>query len=247
MEFYNRDNIKYNFDNMQYLSHGSCAEVFFDEKNILKKYFWGVEQGYRIDVEMFDLLKEFKNPHFIELHDIYTKYAKIEIVNKLFKKMRKNKFWVFGYSAKYYKDDNIDVLNTTKEYFLDNLREIEKLINELAKNGVLICDMKRQNAILNKDNIVIIDPDLFYLYYSRNSYSINKLYLFELFDDILLECISKSFYLYDTNKYLQEKINFKRELSSRNLDLPDNLCITDEFSRQLKYVKKPAELFSIKK
>lgn len=102
MDFYNRDNIKFDFTDMEYLSHGYNGEVFYNNKMIFKKYFSWSEKDSRINLQLFDLLKEFKNPHFIELYDIYTKYFKIEIINRIIKKIRNNAFLVEGYSAKYY-------------------------------------------------------------------------------------------------------------------------------------------------
>ena len=241
MDFYNRDNVKFDFNDMEYLSHGYNGEVFYNNKIIFKKYFAWSEKDSRINLQLFDLLKEFKNPHFIELYDVYTKYYKIEIINKIIKKIRNNAFLVEGYSAKYYQEDNIDVLNASKEYFLENLFEIEKLINELSENGIKINDIKRENIILNKDNIVIIDPDLFYLWNPISCLSANKEKLYYLFNDLLLNEVLKTPYLYVTSKYLKEQNIFKNHMY--NLYATEEFCVTDEFSKILKHTKKPVELF----
>ena len=241
MDFYNRDNVKFDFNDMEYLSHGYNGEVFYNNKIIFKKYFAWSEKDSRINLQLFDLLKEFKNPHFIELYDIYTKYFKIEIINRIIKKIRNNAFLVEGYSAKYYQEDNIDVLNSSKEYFLENLFEIEKFINELSENGIKINDMIRRNIILNKDNIVIIDPDLFYLWNPISCLPANKEKLYYLFNDLLLNEVFKIPYLYTTSKYLKEQNIFKNHMY--NLYATEEFCVTDEFSKILKHTKKPVELF----
>lgn len=241
MDFYNRDNIKFDFTDMEYLSHGYNGEVFYNNKMIFKKYFSWSEKDSRINLQLFDLLKEFKNPHFIELYDIYTKYFKIEIINRIIKKIRNNAFLVEGYSAKYYQEDNIDVLNSSKEYFLENLFEIEKFINELSENGIKINDMIRRNIILNKDNIVIIDPDLFYLWNPISCLPANKEKLYYLFNDLLLGEVFKIPYLYTTSKYLKEQNIFKNHMY--NLYANEKFCVTDEFSKILKHTNKPVELF----
>lgn len=241
MDFYNRDNVKFDLTDMKYLSHGNCGEVFYNDKIVFKKYFSWTNVDYKIELELFDILKEVKNPHFIELYDVYTKYSKIKIINKIIKKIRNNAFFVEGYSAKYYQEDNIDVLNTSKEYFLENLFEIEKLLNEFSKNGIFAYDMNRENTVLNKNNIVIIDPDLFCLWSQKATFASNKLNLYDLFDDLLLDEVFKTPYLYSTSKYFKERNIFKMNISKYHDN--EEFCVTDEFSRVLKHTKKPVELF----
>lgn len=47
------------------------------------------------------------------------------------------------------------------DYLLDNLRELEELFSLFTEERIVADDMKRENAILGKEGIVLINPDTY--------------------------------------------------------------------------------------
>ena len=64
---------------------------------------------------------------------------------------------------------------------MDAIHELDLLVKELNKRGILLDDPNSGNSIVTKDNLVIIDPDLFEINQSErellNNYSIANQYL----------------------------------------------------------------------
>jgi hypothetical protein len=246
MGFYNRSGKKLDLDvdNMEKIITGYCSIVYHDDESIFKKYYHNISKDLRLSVEAFDFFKNINNPHFIELYDVYCSHEFYETLNYIF---RKELFKVDGYTAKYYSDDSVNVLLEHKDYLLDNLREIEDLINYFTDNKVLVEDLKRDNTILGKDGIVLIDPDMFRMnaklseimdidLYSlmgrrTNISLLNKNKLLGLVNDLfnigLLEIAKRNSDLC-TEKYI-------------DFDIDETTDITSEVSKKLQLVKKPID------
>ena len=233
MAYYNREYKKINLDNMKYLNNGYCAKVLYDNNIIFKEYYHETAPDCKLSIEMFDILKEIDNPHFIELLDIYSDFSLTKLIKN---RMNILPFFPDAYTAKYYQDDSVNVLQEHKDYILDNFRELEILFKIFTDNMICTSDVKRANAILNKNGIIIIDQDLFYIdKCSKRSISIkNKEKLLVLFRSICMASITKE---QDYNEVLSLVYG---ELS--NIKVRKNTNITHEISKKLKYVKKPIDL-----
>ena len=144
-------------DGFIYIGEGFCAKVFSDGETILKCYKKGMPTVNRITSDFFETLKSFKNPNFIELYEAFPERSLIE---KIRAKLGLS-YIVGGYTAEYYQEENIDILNGCKEYLLWNLFNLEILLNEFTENQIVAHDLSRNNVIYTKDDIVIVDPDLF--------------------------------------------------------------------------------------
>ena len=219
---------------MKYLSQGDCGEVSYNDEIILKEYFGFINNSYRIKEKVFDILKSIDDKHLIELYDIYTAKNKIKI---FFGKLLQCQFKVDYYTAKYYSDNSVNVLNEPKEYLLENLFELQKLFNILTENNICTKDVKRANTIIGKEGIVIIDPDLFYIVDSSDAFlrQMNKKNLFELYNSILINSL-------EDDIYYQKNVNIIRSLLE-NIKITGKTDVTHEISKTLKYVNKPKELF----
>lgn len=183
MSYYNRKYKKN--DNMKFLDCREYAKVLYNNEIIFKKYYSQTINEYRIKQEMFDLLKSINNPHLIELYDIYCNFNLLELVSN---KIGLIPFYIDAYTAKYYPDALVNVLYENKDYILDNFRELEKLFEIFTDNMICTDDIKRDNTILGgKENITIIDHDLFYRVKESKDYvsTINKKKLLKLFRSIL--------------------------------------------------------------
>lgn len=229
MAYFNRDFQKFELDNtMQYLSKGSTSEVFFNDNIIFKRYFINTD-FLKIKLKMFDILKDVNNPHFIKLIDIYSEANTPIEINEL-------GFIVNAYTAKYYKKETFNVLDESKDYILDNFRELEILFNFFSENNIRVADVKIGNSVINHENIIIIDPDLFYEWHYKESdlFLSNKRSLLSLLKSILV-AVAKDYY---GEKDISKKIftQFADSIVKPNID------VTESISQKLKYVKKPIEI-----
>ena len=234
MSYYNRDHKKIKLDDFGYLSSGECASILYNKEVIFKEYFPETELCYRINDKVFNILKNINNPHFIELFDLYSDFNFIELLKN---KVGILPFVVDAYTAKYYPDNSVNVLLEHKDYILDNLKELEVLFETFSENMIRTVDIKRDNTVIGKDGIVIIDPDLFYTMHSSREFisKLNKKNLLYLFRSILVDSI-------ETQPNFEKNITFiDNELV--NFEVKANTDVTYEISKKLKYINKPKELF----
>lgn len=214
---------------------GSCAEVSTNGEIVLKIYDKKTPKDYRIDSSMFEILKGYNNPHFIELYEIFHKR---DIINSWKYKYGKS-YTPFAYTTKFYRKENIDVLKASKEYLLENFYEIELLFEEFSKELIAVDDAKNSNVVLTKDNIVIIDPDMFCKFGNKRSIVqvLNKEELLVLFESIVLN----GFNIIDKNDYEQKKKLIKSLLTGIKID--DRTQVTYELAKKLRYVSTVGQMF----
>lgn len=143
-------------------NHGGCSNVYLSNGIVTKKYY-DYTNHCRIDNEVFEYLKGVDNPHFINLIDYYYEVSKIYYPDGDERDIKEviKQYLIDVYRYYYIKSDDVDILTAPTEYILYNFEEIEKLFKRFAKDKLMVYDMKKQNTVLTKDNIVIIDPDLF--------------------------------------------------------------------------------------
>ena len=179
-------------------------------------------------------LKNINNPHFIELFDLYSDFNFIELIKN---KVGILPFVVDAYTARYYPDNSVNVLFEHKDYILDNLKELEVLFEIFSENMIRTVDIKRDNIVIGKDGIVIIDPDLFYTMHTSREFisKLNKKNLLYLFRSVLVDSI-------ETQPNFEKNITFiDNELV--NFEVKANTNVTYEISKKLKYINKPKALF----
>ncbi len=234
MSYYNRKYNKIKTDNMKFLDCGECAKVLYNNEMIFKEYYSQTTNEYRIKQEIFDLLKSINNPHLMELYDTYCNFNLLELVSN---KIGLIPFYIDAYTAKYYPDASVNILYENKDYILDNFRELEKLFEIFTDNMICTDDIKRDNTILGKENITIIDPDLFYRVKESKDYvsTTNKKKLLKLFRSILSNYARKEENCGKLISYIDTEIV--------NLDITSSTDVTCELSKKLKYINKPIELF----
>ncbi len=234
MSYYNRDYKKLKVDDMEYLNRGQCAKILYNEKMILKKYYSDTSIVFRLKEKLFDIFKSINNPHFIELYDIYSDFNFIGLLKN---KIGISSFNVDAYTAKYYSDNSLNVLFENKDYILDNFKELETLFEVFSENGICTDDVKRDNAVIGKDGIIIIDPDLFYTMESTKEtiLKINKNNLLQLYKSILINSSACE----DNHANIVKFIN--NELV--NINVTSNVDVTYEISKKLRYIKKPIDFF----
>lgn len=238
MAYYNRKYQEIKLNNMEYLSSGGCAQVFYDKEKVFKEYSSKTTLNWRLSEEMFDILKDIDNPNFIELFDIYSDCNRIE----LFKNRIKNKpFIVDAYTAKYYPGNNlVNVMFEQKDYLLENIENLENLFETFSDYRICTEDVKKRNTIINRNGIVIIDPDLFYMFNKNTSKDfrtlINKQRLLELLRSIMINS--------EPDEVDYQTFNNGIDMEILDFKVTEETIISNEVAKKLKYVKRPIDLFN---
>lgn len=231
MNYYNQDHKRINLNTFKVIGFGGNSTIYGNGSMIFKKYY--DEDGLRIDSiteELFNMLKNIHNPHFMELYDLYTKTT-------FFKQYLETPFKIDGYTAKYYRKSDIDLLFVSIDYILDNFSQLEKLFDLLAEYLITVRDIRLDNTIIGDEYITIIDPDLFKPNQKNINYNryINKKALISLFNQILFK------YLYDNYDIGKHPDLFKyitaiklQKVTIKDDNLSENTCVSDVLAKRLR-------------
>jgi len=234
MAYYNRDGclLKLNRKEFQYFSSGQCAFVSHNNEIVFKEYFSDTLVNCRLSPDLFDILKDIDDEHFIKLFEIYSEMDLLELMHYI---VNIRRFVVDSYTACYYSDDSVNALYENNDYILDNFNELEKLFDVFTDNSIITEDVKRENAILSHSGIVIIDPDAFYLSSlpKEDITVFNKQQLLCLFRSICVSGIGK---IENRDDILRKVV---LDLAEINIDSKTDL--TYEIFKKLQYVKRPIE------
>lgn len=127
-----------------------------------------------------------------------------------------------------------------KNYLLENIGKLEKLFETFSNYKICVEDVKRRNTVINRNEIIIIDHDLFYIFNENASKDfmslVNKRKLLELVRSIMVNSeFGEVDYLTFENGINMEILDFK---------VSDETNITNEVAPKLKYMKKPIYFFS---
>ena len=233
MGFYDRKlkRLDINLKKMYEISNSRSVNSRVYRHNDIAIKSYGALTFKTIDEEMFDKLAAIKNKHFIELYDLFTYIDDDEYYERLYAyNCGRNTFVIDGYTSKYYQKDYINPLHMDSSYLLRNIEEIKELIDTFSKNNILVNDFELYNTVINKDNIVIIDPDLYMFSITGEEITRKNNYL-ALF--ALLESIFEGYYIGSKN-YV--KSLFKK------LEAIDPIDSVEEVERSLKKVRNPLYL-----
>ncbi len=209
--FYDHDGNEHFIDLSREFNNGCCGRVYFldeDNKRVFKKYYVNTLSDYRLKYSVFVILNEMRHPNIIcPLEDYYD--SKPDDLKPSI---------MAGYTYDYIIGHAVDLLYRPKDYLLENLRSIEKLFDQLAKEGVQVSDLKPDNVVLNENRIVIIDPDCFQKmpkeaikYTSR----MNKRLLLYLMRDLLSKNMGPtSFCIRDINSLFSSELEDEKDMTS---------------------------------
>lgn len=184
MIFYDCNGNERHFDELtKFSSEGWCSEVYqYDSNMMLKKYRDSCFRRLRLNKDVCDIIQRIDSPHIYKINDL------------LFSKNEK-KSPVAAYTYQYVKSDHVDILTMPTEYMIYNMNELSKLFTKFSDYHIRVGDLKTENTVLQKDNIVLIDLDLFrkVLMSKGRVNKRNQLDLLYLFKDLLSDCA----YIYD--------------------------------------------------
>lgn len=148
----NNEMRKYNIDD-NYIE-GGCGYVYrIDDDKCLKLF----SEFYMFELDVIKAVRKLQLASFYEIYDL------------LFNEEKQ----FSGYTMKYYKPEDINILTMPIDYTLDNLFRIYKDLRMLSKAKIYAFDCDSHNVIMNSKNITIIDTDI---YYFRKEDDKNKIY-----------------------------------------------------------------------
>ena len=196
---------------------------------IIKKYWYCTELAISDDV--FDILHTIDNKHLINLYELFTIISDEEYEQK-YKSFLHKKFSKDGYTAKYYQQDSINPILEKSYYLIKNIDELKELIDILSNYHILMEDTKIENSIIQKGQIVIIDPD----YYKLSNLDIKTIK--ENNYKELLKLLQSLFEHFLVDKKC-EVIDYFDKLQDGN-----PIESVSHFEKSLKQVKKPIEIIN---
>lgn len=167
MEYYDKNNNKVIISDEileDYLNNGACGTVYRYGKDLCLKIYRQehLEPKHKLEVSIYNALKEIDSPNLIDIIELY------------FKEKRQTHYNADAFLSRYYKEKYTDFLEIPTTYLLENIEQILKLSNELSKRKIRLFDLKRENIILAEQNIIFIDPDMWY-HSHLNEYEIKGL------------------------------------------------------------------------
>lgn len=164
MRYYSNELHEFEFSqiNNDLIGYGCCSNVYRLQDKIFKLYFEYTNKHFRISQDIFEILKDIDNPNFIKLFNFYITEDAIGVDSYLFKLVTEQR-GIEAYTAKYYKKSDLNPLDINKDYLLDNIRRIEELFNILSHESIIVDDIKLDNLIITNSDIVLIDPDCYFI------------------------------------------------------------------------------------
>lgn len=146
------------------VGHGVCATVYrYSEDLCFKRYDRGITLKINfLDTTVYEDLKNIINPNLVD-------------IKELLYEDRNYKYTADAYLLSYYDEIYKNFLEVPTEYFLYNIEEIFKLLEEMSKYKIRLDDSKRKNIILTENNIILIDPDRWYYEFKYSEKEIERL------------------------------------------------------------------------
>ncbi len=184
MEYYNIKNEKITIDNKvlnEKIGHGYCATVYKYKDGLCLKIY-DRKTCYKIntlETTVYEKIKCIDNPSLVEIKEL------------LYKNLA-NRYNADAYILKYYEEKYNSILDVPSDYLLYSLEEILKLQEKLSKNRIRAFGLKRENVILNDKNIILIDPDRWFINYLDDESEILKVNInniMGMFSDITLDSL----------------------------------------------------------
>ena len=223
MALYNRnfDKLDINIEELVRINEMITNSFIYKYRDMIIKKYWTYTE-FTIKEEVFDILCDINNKHFINLYELYTIKADWDT---------NREFSIDGYTAQYYKNDDINPLLESNDYLLSNIIELKELVDLLTDKGILMKDTKRNNCIIQNDGIVLIDPD----YYEISNLNYNRLRKFNYRE--LLNLIKTIFF-----KYYEDKDNLYKFFEEFRMSKP--IESIEHMEKCLKKVRKPIYLIN---
>lgn len=206
------------------IGEGSTGSVYrFSNQRCIKIYNEALNKKFITEIKKIRKLKLNK---FYEIYDIlYNSKGEFK-----------------GYTMKYYKSTDLNMLTMPTDYLLENLYDLLKSFAVLSSNGLKSRDLNRNNVIVNNSGIYVIDIDD---YVAEEDVSRSILFeenteeVIKLFEDLMAFSIVK---------YFEKPSLLKRKYIEENRVLfsLDNPLNADNIPKKLVKYKYPIDYFRSK-
>jgi len=158
MILYDCDGNNYSYDLSHKIGSGACGTVYkYDLEWVLKYYNEDCSSRNRLKKEIYDITKEINSPYIAEIDKLLFKKRVESLSDDIYITNS-----IDAYTCSYIKPDKIDILTVSKDYIIDNIRELSDVFLEFSDRGVRALDVKEGNVIIQNDKVTLIDLDLFY-------------------------------------------------------------------------------------
>ena len=160
MQYYNHHGqlVEYDSGKSNKQLSGCTATAYFFDDYVFKEYFDCVK-AYRIKYKMFNLMNSIKDRHIARIDEL------LMYTDKYNSNMNSETNFSLNNADAYvmpvYYSDGSNILDKYMEYNFQMISELDQLIQLLTQMQILIADVKTDNAIIQENNIVLIDWDLF--------------------------------------------------------------------------------------
>ncbi|MBR3661416.1 MAG: hypothetical protein IKN63_05935 [Bacilli bacterium] len=162
--FYNSNHQLEKLNNYYYLNEGQCGVIYRKDNQVLKIYRLKCPYAYRINRQVFNILKELNLNNIVKLNDYYH-FFKSSILSML---------PVDAYIMEYIEPSKSLILDKSKDYILFIIKSLEETSLKLAQNKIVMYDSHYSNIIFTDNNAIIIDVDSYQYSYFK---SVNSIYL----------------------------------------------------------------------
>lgn len=167
-----------------------------------------------IDLEIVNIIKDMKLDNYYKIYSVLNN----------------------SYIYKYYVKDNINILNMPSIYTINNFMNIYKSIYKLTENNILVRDLHDNNVILNKDNIIVIDVDLYKKCNEKDLYYKNMKSLIVLFRMIYKYSITYNYVLNSNERLMLDKIIKLFDINNINKTI-NNINLLSNYETPIQYFK----------
>jgi hypothetical protein len=213
MLYYNSSGNLIDFNLEEPSFNGKSAQIFLIDDICFKQYYKYSTSRVRMNIEMFNIIKQLDSPNIYKLLDYFYENERID-----------------AYEYLYIKDTFVDIIKWPTEYLLYNLERLENIINIFTELKIWIKDFKRENVVYSNDDIILIDLDCCKVTNYNNMddiYANNKNCLINLFIDLFEKCRGYS-YIYE-NKV------------DNLFSIGNNNSVTSSVTKKLSKYKSPIE------
>lgn len=177
MVLYTRGNEKIEFDSNDIIG-GNTTTIYKTDKGIIKV----LDDTMWMSIGLFNVLKSVNNSHFIKMNEFYKKHFLYHSVD--------------AYSVDFIKSIDASKILYDSDYFLDNINEIDKLIDLLTEEHILMCDFRSYNLMFSENEIIVIDPDFYLRFpYKKTVHFFNK----KMFINVIKDIVSEQLAMIDAN------------------------------------------------
>lgn len=151
------ENVKYSEMKTRFLprlGEGTFGTTYKYGDIVIKRYFTNETAAGHIKEDVFDRLKDIKEKSFIDLID--CSYSQMTHFCSDY-----GKRVISAYSSKYISKIHKKSIDMPVDYTINSLKELLKLAKRINELNIKMEDTFGDNLIIGKDNIVVIDPDLY--------------------------------------------------------------------------------------